>query len=50
MDIVDQVVTPLNEFRKDSWRLINKCTKPDRKGMLFYVIGYIMIVYGDPLS
>jgi len=31
MDIVDQVVTPLNEFRKDSWRLMKRCTKPDRK-------------------
>jgi len=33
MDIVDQVISPLNEFRKDSWRLLKRCTKPDKKGI-----------------
>ena len=30
--VVDTVVTPVKTFAKDSVRLINKCTKPDRKG------------------
>lgn len=30
-DIMDTVVTPVKSFAKDSVRLVNKCTKPDRK-------------------
>jgi len=33
MDLVaENVVTPLKDFTKNSVRLLNKCTKPDRKG------------------
>ena len=31
-DIMDTVVNPMKTFAKDSARLVNKCTKPDRKG------------------
>ena len=31
--VTDSVITPVKTFAKDSIRLINKCTKPDRKGM-----------------
>ena len=31
-EVMDTVVTPVKSFAKDSIRLINKCTKPDRKG------------------
>ncbi len=33
MEAVDSVVTPIKEFAKDSVRLVNRCHKPDRKGM-----------------
>lgn len=29
---MDTVVTPLQEFAKNSARLVKRCTKPDRKG------------------
>lgn len=33
MDLVSEfAITPLRDFTKDSIRLLNKCTKPDRKG------------------
>jgi len=35
MEAVDSVVNPIKEFAKDSVRLVNRCHKPDRKGMLF---------------
>jgi hypothetical protein len=35
MEAVDSVVKPIKEFAKDSVRLVNRCHKPDRKGMLF---------------
>ncbi|XP_020109934.1 uncharacterized protein LOC109725239 isoform X2 [Ananas comosus] len=31
MDAVDSVVDPLREFAKDSFRLVKRCHKPDRK-------------------
>jgi hypothetical protein len=31
---MDTVVTPLKEFAKNSVRLVKRCTKPDRKGVL----------------
>ena len=31
-EVMDTVVTPVKSFAKDSIRLVNKCTKPDRKG------------------
>jgi len=31
MDIANQVIVPLTEFGKDSYRLVKKCTKPDRR-------------------
>eukprot|EP00240_Pyramimonas_obovata_P019512 CAMPEP_0118922410 /NCGR_PEP_ID=MMETSP1169-20130426/1346_1 /TAXON_ID=36882 /ORGANISM="Pyramimonas obovata, Strain CCMP722" /LENGTH=68 /DNA_ID=CAMNT_0006863273 /DNA_START=181 /DNA_END=387 /DNA_ORIENTATION=+ len=31
MDVADLVVKPVKNFGKDSIRLVNKCTKPDRK-------------------
>ena len=32
MDVMDLVVRPVKGFAKDSIRLVNKCTKPDKKG------------------
>lgn len=32
MDAINYAVKPLKEFAKDSIRLINKCSKPDKKG------------------
>ena len=32
MDQLQQVVKPLQEFAKDSMRLVKRCTKPDMKG------------------
>uniref|UniRef100_A0A7E4W995 Protein transport protein Sec61 subunit gamma n=1 Tax=Panagrellus redivivus TaxID=6233 RepID=A0A7E4W995_PANRE len=31
MDHVNSIVEPGKKFFKDSYRLVNKCTKPDRK-------------------
>lgn len=31
MDHVNQYVEPAKQFMKDSYRLVQKCTKPDRK-------------------
>ena len=33
MDSVMMAIEPLRDFTKDSVRLVNRCTKPDRKGM-----------------
>ena len=33
MDVADLVVRPVKEFAKDSYRLVKRCTKPDRKGV-----------------
>ena len=32
MDVMDIVGKPVREFAKDSYRLVKRCTKPDRKG------------------
>jgi len=34
MDQVMQYVEPAKQFAKDSIRLVKRCTKPDRKGIL----------------
>lgn len=34
MDVSDSVVKPLKDFAKSSVRLVKRCTKPDRKGVL----------------
>lgn len=31
MDQVNQYIEPLRQFAKDSFRLVKRCTKPDRK-------------------
>lgn len=33
MDAANQVLVPAYQFAKDSYRLVKKCTKPDRKGI-----------------
>ena len=33
MDQVVKFVEPAKQFFKDSYRLVKKCTKPDRKGI-----------------
>lgn len=35
MDAIDHVVDPLRDFAKDSVRLVKRCHKPDRKGILY---------------
>jgi preprotein translocase subunit Sss1 len=40
MDQIQQFTEPCKQFMKDSFRLVKKCTKPDRKGN-----GYIYIVF-----
>jgi protein transport protein SEC61 subunit gamma-like protein len=32
MDVAEYAVKPVKEFAKDSYRLVKRCTKPDRKG------------------
>lgn len=34
MDTINQYIEPGKQFMKDSYRLVQKCTKPDRKGLL----------------
>ncbi|KAK2992896.1 hypothetical protein RJ640_028138 [Escallonia rubra] len=36
MDALDSVFDPLREFSKDSYRLVKRCHKPDRKGGVSY--------------
>lgn len=36
MDQLNKYIEPAKLFVKDSYRLIKKCTKPDRKGEEFY--------------
>ena len=31
MEVADIAIKPVKEFAKDSYRLVRKCTKPDRK-------------------
>jgi len=33
-EAIDYVKKPVVEFIKDSWRLVKRCTKPDRHGAL----------------
>ena len=35
---MESVITPLNEFAKNSARLVKRCTKPDKKGGLFQTL------------
>jgi hypothetical protein len=32
MDVAGLAIKPIKEFAKDSYRLVKRCTKPDRKG------------------
>ena len=34
MDQIVNALEPCKEFAKDSMRLVKRCTKPDRKGLL----------------
>lgn len=46
-EVIDGVMQPIKSFSKDSIRLINKCTKPDRKEFskiaLRTVLGFIVM-------
>ena len=35
MDQIIQTVEPVRQFAKDSIRLVKRCTKPDKKGMIY---------------
>ena len=35
MDQIVNALEPCKEFAKDSMRLVKRCTKPDRKGLLY---------------
>jgi protein transport protein SEC61 subunit gamma-like protein len=45
MDQIQQFTEPCKQFIKDSIRLIKKCTKPDRKGNLFFLINYFIFYF-----
>lgn len=32
MDQIAQALNPMRQFAKDSFRLVKRCVKPDRKG------------------
>ena len=36
MDQIIQTVEPVRQFAKDSIRLVKRCTKPDKKGMIYF--------------
>ncbi len=38
---MDTVVTPLQEFAKNSARLVKRCTKPDRKGRKAFCTSFV---------
>jgi preprotein translocase subunit Sss1 len=38
MDQINKLVEPGRQFFKDSYRLVKKCTKPDRKGKFFFIL------------
>ena len=42
MDQVNKYVEPAKQFMKDSYRLVKKCTKPDRKGNDSISFNYII--------
>ena len=50
MEVADIAIKPVKEFAKDSYRLVKRCTKPDRKeytkivlrtGLGFLVMGFV---------
>ena len=50
MEVADIAIKPVRDFAKDPIRLLNKCTKPDRKefgkavlrtGLGFIVMGFV---------
>ena len=44
MDQIIQTVEPVRQFAKDSIRLVKRCTKPDKKGMIYvHVLRQIQI-------
>jgi protein transport protein SEC61 subunit gamma and related proteins len=38
MDQLKELIEPAREFANDSRRLVNRCTKPDRKGEQAYLL------------
>lgn len=43
MDQIKKFVEPSRKFTKDSIRLVKRCTKPDRKGNIFYLLLFCYI-------
>lgn len=43
MDQVNKYVEPGKQFFKDSYRLVQKCTKPDRKGKRIFKIDFCFV-------
>jgi protein transport protein SEC61 subunit gamma-like protein len=50
MEVADLAFKPVKEFAKDSYRLVKRCTKPDRRefskialrtGLGFIVMGFV---------
>lgn len=41
MDQIQQFTEPCKQFVKDSIRLVKKCTKPDRKGILLFYFSHL---------
>lgn len=36
MEHLQALIDPSKQFAKDSVRLVKRCTKPDRKGIVYY--------------
>ena len=41
MDQITAVLEPAKQFTKDSIRLVKRCTKPDRKGMMLASLSFV---------
>lgn len=46
MDQIQQFTDPCKQFMKDSFRLVKKCTKPDRKGK-FFISSIISLIFSS---
>lgn len=44
MDAIDNVFDPLRDFAKDSARLVKRCHKPDRKGILRAFLKFSILI------
>ncbi len=42
MDQIVAYVKPVKEFAKDSMRLVKRCTKPDLKGVLAFLVPLLL--------